>query len=436
MKDLIWKKLDEAENTNPDVMEFLAGEDVVLDRELLLFDLRASTAHARGLAQAGILDDDELGRIVDSMGMLEQQVREGTRVLDARYEDGHSAIESWLTEMLGELGGKIHTGRSRNDQVAVALRLYMKDRLACLHKTCVETAAVLLERAKTEADLPMPGYTHLQPAMPSSAGLWLAGHAEAFIDNAELTALTRDWLDACPLGTASGFGVNLDLPREAVAKELGFSRVLVNPQYAQNSRGKIELQALSALSACTLDLRRLAWDLSLFLTHEFGFVRLPAQYCTGSSIMPNKNNPDTVELLRAAHGVVQGAQAELAAVLGLPSGYQRDLQATKPPLLRAFEKGLQALELLPRLLAGFEWREERMRSAITKEMLATDYATDLAREGMPFREAYRVAATHAASSGDENVLESLASRVSLGGCGQLGLEILQARLAALQSQGQ
>lgn len=435
MKDLIWKKQDNEADTDPAIMDFLAGEDVKLDRELLLFDLRASSAHARGLRHAGILNDDELQRLLDGIQLLEQEVQAGVRTLDGRYEDGHSAIESWLTQMLGELGGKIHTGRSRNDQVAVALRLYMKDRLERLLHQCVDIAAVLLQRVETEADLPMPGYTHLQQAMPSSAGLWLAGHAEAFIDNAELAVLTRQWLDACPLGTASGFGVNLDLPRREVAAELGFSRLLVNPQYAQNSRGKIELQALGVLSACTLDLRRLAWDLSLFTTQEFDFVRLPARYCTGSSIMPNKNNPDTVELLRAVHGVVHGAQAELAAVLSLPSGYQRDLQATKPPLLRAFEKGLQALALLPGLLAGFEWQVERMRSAVGSAMLATDRAVDMARTGVSFREAYRAAATDETSGEGINVAASLAGRVSLGGCGQLGVDILQARLASLQKRG-
>lgn len=279
----------------------------------------------------------------------------------------------------------------------------------------------------------MAGYTHLQSAMPSSVGLWLAGHAEAFIDNAELAALTINWLDACPLGTASGFGVNLNLPRQAVAEDLGFARMVVNPQYAQNSRGKIELQALSVLSACTLDLRRLAWDLSLFTTHEFGFVRLPEQYCTGSSIMPNKNNPDTVELLRAVHGVVQGAQTELASVLSLPSGYQRDLQATKPPLLRAFAKGLQALELLPDLLAGFEWQVERMRKSITPEMLATDRALEMAREGIPFRDAYKSAAAQTEELSEEGIAQSLASRVSPGGCGQLETGLLKARLEALKN---
>lgn len=432
MKDLIWKKQGKGESTDPAIMDFLAGEDVELDKELLVFDIRASAAHARGLKQAGILSDKESACLLQGLQEIETDVGNGVRKLDSRYEDGHSAIESWLTEMHGETGGKIHTGRSRNDQVAVALRLYMKDRLGRLQSICTDIASVLLERVKTEGDLPMAGYTHLQSAMPSSAGLWLAGHAEAFIDNAELAALTCQWLDASPLGTASGFGVNLDLPREAVAKDLGFARMLVNPQYAQNSRGKIELQALSVLSACTLDLRRLAWDLSLFTTHEFGFVKLPAQYCTGSSIMPNKNNPDTVELLRAVHGVVQGAQTELASVLSLPSGYQRDLQATKPPLLRAFGKGLQALALIPDLLAGFEWQTERMRESITAEMLATDHALDLARDGVPFREAYKTAAEQVESLSEEGITQSLANRTSPGGCGRLETEILQARLDLLK----
>lgn len=433
MKDLIWKKDGKGESADPAIMAFLAGEDVQLDKELLLFDIEASAAHVRGLQMIDILSADESARLLDGLQLIQKEFLDGSRELDSSFEDGHSAIESWLTEMLGDIGGKIHTGRSRNDQVAVALRLYMKDRLKRLQSSCIQIASVLLNRIKTEGDLPMAGYTHLQSAMPSSVGLWLAGHAEAFIDNAELAALTINWLDACPLGTASGFGVNLNLPRQAVAEDLGFARMVVNPQYAQNSRGKIELQALSVLSACTLDLRRLAWDLSLFTTHEFGFVRLPEQYCTGSSIMPNKNNPDTVELLRAVHGVVQGAQTELASVLSLPSGYQRDLQATKPPLLRAFAKGLQALELLPDLLAGFEWQVERMRKSITPEMLATDRALEMAREGIPFRDAYKSAAAQTEELSEEGIAQSLASRVSPGGCGQLETGLLKARLEALKN---
>ena len=433
MKDLIWKKDGKGDVSDPAVMAFLAGEDVELDKELLLFDLEASGAHVKGLEQIEILSAEEAGKLLDGLRSIGKDVLDGSRVLDSRFEDGHSAIESWLTEMLGELGGKIHTGRSRNDQVAVALRLFMKDRLKRLQVTCTQIAEVLLARIETDGDLPMAGYTHLQSAMPSSAGLWLAGHAEAFIDNAELAALTHGWLDASPLGTASGFGVNLKLPRQSVAKNLGFAGLVVNPQYAQNSRGKVELQALSVLSACTLDLRRLAWDLSLFTTHEFGFIKLPAQYCTGSSIMPNKNNPDTVELLRAVHAVIQGAQTELAAVLSLPSGYQRDLQATKPPLLRAFNKGMQALALLPGLLGSFEWQAERMRASITPEMLATDRALDMAREGVPFRDAYKIAAAKTADIGAEAIAKSLANRVSPGACGQLETGLLMSRLEALKN---
>ena len=433
MKDLIWKKEGKGETADPAIMAFLAGEDVELDKELLLFDIQASAAHVKGLHKIDILSGEETAGLLDGLQQIEKDILDGTRELDGRFEDGHSAIESWLTEMLGDVGGKIHTGRSRNDQVAVALRLFMKDRLRRLQFTCTQIATVLLDRVKTEGDLPMAGYTHLQSAMPSSVGLWLAGHAEAFIDNAELAALTFNWLDASPLGTAAGFGVNLKLPRQAVANDLGFARLLVNPQYAQNSRGKIELQALSVLSACTLDMRRLAWDMSLFTTHEFGFVKLPEQYCTGSSIMPNKNNPDTVELLRAVHGVVQGAQTELASVLSLPSGYQRDLQATKPPLLRAFGKGLQALELLPDLLATFEWRVERMRESITSEMLATDRALDMAREGIPFREAYKTAAAEVEEVSDQEIAQSLINRVSPGGCGQLETGLLESRLDALKN---
>jgi argininosuccinate lyase len=436
MTDFVWKKTGKGGEADAQVMEFLAGEDVRLDRELLLFDIEASAAHAAGLHRIGIFTDEESGKVQAALRRLAREYRSGERVLDARYEDGHSAIEAWLTEMLGPTGARIHTGRSRNDQVAVALRLYIKDRLAALGSVCAGIAQVLLERAGRERDVPMPGYTHLQRAMPSSAGLWLAGHAESFIDDAQLAGLVRAWADASPLGTASGFGVNLPLPRQETAEQLGFSRLVVNPQCAQNSRGKVELQAISALAAATLDVQRLAWDLSLFTTSEFGFIALPERYCTGSSIMPNKNNPDVVELLRATHAGVLGAQVELNAVLALPSGYQRDLQATKPPLLRAFHTGLRALELLPGLLASFAWNEERMRLALTPDMYATDRATRLAADGMPFREAYRAVAEDLDGPPATDPEKSLRERVSPGACGKLELEILNARLASIVKESE
>lgn len=427
MSDYIWKK-GSTTDVDERVMRFLAGEDVILDRELLPFDIRASQAHARGLARIGVLTEAQAEAMGESLDEMAAAFASGGFVLDARYEDGHSAIETWLTEQLGEIGGRIHAGRSRNDQIAVALRLYLKDRLARLAEVCGEIAGVCLERAEREQAVALPGHTHLQQAMPSSLGLWWAGHAEAFIDNLALARQNAAWLDASPLGTASGFGVNLALDRDGVADELGFARLVVNPQYAQNARGKVELRALDALSAATGDLRRLAWDLSLFASQEFGFASIPAMFCTGSSIMPNKLNPDTVELLRSLHATVVGARTELESVLSLPSGYQRDLQDTKPPTIRAFERGLAGLELVPGLLVGLDWNVDRMRAAIAPELHATDRANELVGRGAPFREAYRQAAAEIDQLGRRRPEDSLRARVSPGACARLELGVLRSRL--------
>ncbi len=434
MSGPIWKKTGQSAVPEA-IMRFLAGKDVELDRELLPFDIRASRAHALGLARVGLLTGDQAAAMCRELDALAQAFEAGEFVLDRRFEDGHSAIEAWLTDRLGETGKRIHAGRSRNDQVAVALRLYLKDRLTVLAALCLDIAEVALTRARTEADAPLPGHTHLQQAMPSSLGLWWAGHAEAFVDNAELAASIRGWLDASPLGTASGFGVNLELDRDGVADELGFARLVVNPQNAQAQRGKVELRAIDALSAATSDLRRLSWDLSLYASQEFGYVEVPDEYCTGSSIMPNKHNPDGVELLRALHATVVGARAELESVLSLPSGYQRDLQDTKPPVLRAFARGLEGLALVPALLAGLSWNRERMSASIDASMHATDRANELVSEGRSFRDAYREVGDDLARLESRSPEHSLAARVSPGGCGNLQLGRISERLDALRSAG-
>lgn len=427
MSEPIWKKAGHA-SVPEAVMRFLAGDDVVLDRELLPFDIEASAAHARGLARIGVIGATDAEAICTELDALRTELDAGGFVLDDRHEDGHSAIESWLTERLGDLGRRIHAGRSRNDQVAVALRLYMKDRLARLADCCAGIAEVALQRADREHDVPLPGHTHLQQAMPSSLGLWWAGHAEAFVDSAELASVIRQWLDASPLGTASGFGVNLDLDRDGVAEALGFSRLVVNPQNAQAQRGKVELRALDALAAATGDLRRLAWDLSLYASQEFGYLNIPAAFCTGSSIMPNKHNPDTVELLRSLHAGVVGARAELDAVLSLPSGYQRDLQDTKGPLLRGFSRALAGLSLVPSLLQGLDWKRDRMRAAVAPAMHATDRANELVATGMSFRAAYRQVAEEMDGLAARDPVDSLRARISFGGCARLGLGRIRQRL--------
>jgi argininosuccinate lyase len=425
MSDLLWQKPGVA--VDAQIQAFLAGDDVLLDRAFFLHDIEASRAHAQGLQRIGMLAAEELVGLERELTTLAEDFRSGAFVLDDRFEDGHSAIEARLTERLGDAGRRIHAGRSRNDQILVATRLWLKEKLAHVHALCREVAGIALDRAQAESTLPMPGYTHLQRAVVSSAGMWWAGWAEAFIDNAQRADDTRAWVDANPLGTAAGYGVNLPLDRAHTTQALGFARLQVSPLYAQLSRGKFELAALEALNSAMLDLRRLAWDLSLFTSAEFGFVRLPAQYTTGSSIMPNKRNPDVIELMRGTYASVAAARTEIEHLLSLPGGYHRDLQITKGALFHGFGKGLGALALLPDLLRNLDWDAERMRAAIDPSMYATDLAVDLAREGVPFRDAYKQAADPAKwAEGDPNA--SLSARVSPGAAGDLQLDALRKRL--------
>lgn len=429
MANLLWQS--ETTDLDEQIMRFLAGEDVVLDQHLFVFDIEASQAHVRGLASIGVLPDDECNTLCGALDELRRQFNNGEFKLDAQFEDGHSAIEWWLTERLGELGGKVHAGRSRNDQVLVASRLYLLAGLKSLQQQCKLIARACLDQAREHEFLPIPGYTHLQRAVPSSVGLWMAGFAEAFIDNAQLATSTHDWLSSNPLGTAAGYGVNLRLDRELTTQELGFERLQINPMYAQNSRGKFELQMLMALSQALLDVRRLAWDLSLYTTSEFDFVKLPEKYTTGSSIMPNKRNPDVVELLRAAYPVAQGAMSELSGILSLSSGYHRDLQGTKGPLIRATEHGLMALRLIPNLVNELSFNKTKMSNAFDRGMFATDLAVDLAAKSIPFRQAYRLVKEGLDEIESFSARESITKRTSSGACADLRLDELQARLDQL-----
>jgi len=426
MTSLLWQKPGIAVDLK--IQGFLAADDVLLDREFFLHDIQASRAHADGLHHIGILSADELAALKTELSALADDFQHGVFILDARYEDGHSAIEARLTERLGDAGRKIHTGRSRNDQILVATRLWLKARLDDLARINLDIAKVALDRAEAEQSQPLPGYTHLQRAVVSSAGMWWAGWAEAFIDNAARARDTRSLIDSNPLGTAAGYGVNLPLERAHTTAALGFSRMQVSPVYAQLSRGKFEMAALEALGSATLDLRRLAWDLSLFTTSEFGFVSLPSQYTTGSSIMPNKRNPDVIELMRAAHASVSAARAEIEQLLSLPSGYQRDLQGSKGALVRGMSRGLAALALLPTLLTHLQWRDDAIRAAMDSGMYATDVAVEAAVAGVPFRDAYQAAAASAETAGQGRTPESsLTARVSPGAAADLRLDELRAR---------
>ncbi len=427
-KNYLWSDAQD-KSIDEELMDFLAGADIKLDKHLFVYDVIATQAHIGGLKTIGILTQIEYQNLHNCLSELKIKYEQGQFILDNSYEDGHSAIEFYLTQQLGELGKKSHTGRSRNDQVLTCSRLFMKHNLLVIKDLSLTLAQHVLKMADEQKDTAMPGYTHLQHAMPNSAGMWLAGFAEGLIDDCFLLDSTLNYIDSSPLGTAAGFGVPLDLPRNQVAKELGFDRVQINPMYAQNSRGKFDLVVLQNLYQVMLTVRRFSWDLSLFMTQEFNFVSLKKSHTTGSSIMPNKSNPDVVELMRAALSLIEGAMAQIQALMSLPSGYQRDLQMSKEPMIKGVLITKQVLGLLPGLMQALVFNKEKMAASISKEMMATDQALKQVKSGMSFREAYGEAKI---SKSEITYQQSLKDRVSLGGAANLGLNIIQSRLDMLK----
>lgn len=424
---------------DPAIVRYCAGEDWKLDARLLGCDLRGTLAHVSGLREINALSANEAEALQKELRTLLAEHEAGTFLPTPDDEDGHSAIERVLCERLGDVGKKVHLGRSRNDQVLTATRLWLKEQLATAASLCVKSAETAFQRAEKLQGAYLPGYTHLQRAVPSTVGYWFAGHGESLLEDAEALWAASDLIDASPLGTAAGYGVNLPLARDLCAGELGFSRLIVNGLAAQNGRGRLEAHALSALLCAMGTVRRLAWDLSLFSMSELGFVRLPEAYTTGSSIMPNKRNPDVVEIMRAAFGDVAGAHAAILQVIALPSGYQRDTQRTKQPMMQSVAVALDTLFLLPTLLSELHFDAERANAAVDAGMLATDRAVELSVGGMPFRDAYRQVAHELKANddaADEEVLkkgavQSVAGRISLGGPGNLALERLRQRAHSL-----
>ncbi len=415
------------------VADFLAGSDRECDQILFAYDLQATAAHVRGLERIGVLAPQERDALIAALQILGHELETGHFIFDERFEDSHSAIEWFLTNRLGELGAKVHTGRSRNDQVLVALRLYERRELETIARLVLGTVRELFSRTRSELLLPMPGYTHSKPAMVTSRGLWWGGFLESLLDDLELLRATYGWIDANPLGTGSGFGVNLPLDREGVSRELGFSRLLLNPHAAQLSRGKYELQVIQACLALLLDWRRMAWDLLFFQTEEFGFCTWPESLATGSSLMPGKRNPDLLELLRAAVAPVLGCWVELASLQSLPSGYQRDQQLGKRAAIAALSETKRAATVVPLVVRAVQWNEERIQAALKSGLYRTDLAFELSANGLPFREAYRRAAQAGSHELERfTALGSLQVRCSPGAPGNPRLEQFQKRIEELE----
>jgi argininosuccinate lyase len=374
------------------VLAFTAGDDHVLDDRLVRYDVRASAAHASALHAAGLLsagDHAALQRALTAIGEAHARGEWHVRLED---EDCHTALENRLVESVGEAGERIHLGRSRNDQVLVALRLWLKDALDEVAAAAEGVAAALDGIADRLGALPMPGYTHMQRAMPSTLGLWALAFAAEIRDDAQGLRSAKRRADLNPLGSAAGYGVPvIALDREHTTRALGFAATHEPVTAVQLSRGKAEAAALFEVALLAQDLGRLAADLCLFATAEFGFVTLPAALTTGSSMLPHKRNPDLFELVRGRTGEAAAALAEVLSVTAkMPSGYHRDLQLIKKPLFRAFDSTGASARLLAHVLPSLEFDAGRMRAALDPSLAATERAYRLVVEqGVPFREAYR-----------------------------------------------
>jgi argininosuccinate lyase len=372
------------------VLKFTAGEDHALDERLVRYDARASIAHARMLHEQKLLSPADFAAIRAGLEALADEHARGLWHIELADEDGQTALERRLTERIGPAGGRVHLGRSRNDQVLTALRLYMRDAVEELSGGAVTVAEALERLAEREQRTALPGYTHMQQAMPSSVPLWASGFAAEIRDDAEGLQGAQRRIGKSPLGSAAGYGTpGLPIDRLSTQHDLDFSSVQQPVTAVQLSRGKAEAQLLFEIALLMQDLGRLAADVLLFYTQEFGFLELPAAFTTGSSIMPQKRNPDVFELIRARTATAQACLTEaLGLCAKLPSGYQRDLQLLKSPLFRGIDLAQQTLGILPAALDAMRFRPERIR--LDPAIHAAEEANRLVvAEGIPFREAYR-----------------------------------------------
>ncbi|MGA9851319.1 MAG: argininosuccinate lyase [Gammaproteobacteria bacterium] len=421
----LWAKglpLDEA------IHRFTVGDDPDMDTRLLVFDALGSAAHARMLARVGLLASKDAQALVEQLAAIATRARHGEIHITPEQEDCHTSIEMLLTGTLGEAGKRIHLGRSRNDQVILALRLYMRESLLSIGAQTAKLADCFVMFARTHGSKAMPGYTHLRRAMPSSFGQWAGGFAAGLTEELQALQAVYARLDRCPLGAAAGFGVPLPLDREYTAKLLGFAGVQISPTDVMNSRGRHELALVNELASVGLVLEKFLWDVALYSMPEFGFLTLPDAFTTGSSIMPQKRNPDVVELARGRCRELRGHAAMIQELAGgLPSSYHRDLQLLKKPLFAAVDTVHALLDVLIRLMPELKVNAGRAHDACTDELYAAHEASRLAQEGMPFREAYKQVAQQIHSGTfkpDRNALTAS----HFGTTGNLGLDMTQADL--------
>ncbi|GAB3779902.1 argininosuccinate lyase [Spirosoma horti] len=384
----LWQK--EGVSTAEQIERFTVGRDREMDLYLAPFDVLGNLAHAQMLETIGLLSADELGLLTAELRKIHQTIQAGQFVIEDGVEDVHSQVELILTRALGDVGKKIHSGRSRNDQVLVDLKLFTRDRLWRVAEAVQIVFDRLISRSEQHKNDLLPGYTHLQIAMPSSFGLWFGAYAEALADDMLTLQTAYRLANRNPLGSGAGYGSSFPLNRTLTTELLGFEGMHVNVVYAQMSRGKTEQTALTALAAIAATLSRMAMDICLYNSQNFGFLILPDALTTGSSIMPHKKNPDVAELLRAKTNRMKALPMEVTLVMSnLPSGYHRDMQLLKEILMPAFDELIDCLEITDFMLEHLQVKPNLLDDPKYDLLFSVERVNELVLQGVPFREAYR-----------------------------------------------
>lgn len=384
----LWSK--ENTSTSALVEQFTVGRDKEFDLLLAKYDVKGSIAHVTMLGEVGLMTKAEAELAVKGLNEILNSIEHSAFSIQPGVEDVHSQVEALLTQKIGDAGKKIHSGRSRNDQVAVDIKLYLRAEINAIKAEVKSLFDLLISKSEEHKDKLIPGYTHLQIAMPSSAGLWLGAYAESLTDDLQLLAAAYHIVNKNPLGSGAGYGSSFPLNRKRTTELLGFSTLNWNSVYAQMTRGKAEKATAVGLSAVAASLSRLSMDCCLYMNQNFGFISFPDELTTGSSIMPHKKNPDVFELIRAKCNRIQSTPNELTLLLNnLPSGYHRDLQLTKEILFPAIEELKGCLQLMQLMLQNIRVKDQLLTDEKYKYLFSVEAVNELVNKGVPFREAYQ-----------------------------------------------
>ena len=435
----LWAKTYDLDAT---MEAFTVGRDYILDMDLVESDILGNLAHTAMLEKTGVIGSAECEAAKKALVEILDEYRDGRFCIERGDEDVHTAVEAAVTKKAGDVGKKIHTARSRNDQVIVDTRLYTRDRLLEVEDAGLAMIGALLDFAEKHREVPYPGRTHMQLAMPSSMGLWAGAFAEALLDDFVLLEAAYKLNNQNPLGSAASYGVAVPIDREYTTKLLGFEKCINNVLYANNSRGKFEQTVIFACSQVMLDLAKLATDAIFFAMPEFGYLKLPDEYCPGSSIMPQKKNPGPLELTRARASSVMADLFEVMSITkGLISGYNRDLQDTKEPLMRSLGVTRDALVVMRMIFEKMQVDADACIKAFRPEIFAADVALRMAvEENVPFRDAYKKVGLDLEALENEDPVENIKSKTHVGAPGNLGLDAARARLdelsAALEAEAE